>query len=173
MRSSDEGKTWKPLTNGLPKNVHNCVLRDSVTSDDQRYPGIYFGTTGLTVHTIKSDPKKKGRLYLIAAGNGAYRSDDSGDTWETLRSGIMDSCTWTFKAEGEGKDRKTASQVKKEHLQGVHLCVHKIALSPSKKDTVYQQNHCGVYSTKSAGSEWNDISPTPETRHGFGITATS
>jgi len=161
FRSDNSGKSWEEVT-GLYEAPH------------RKDWGIDwgFGTTGLTVHTIKSDPRKKGRLYLIAAGNGAYRSDDSGETWESLRSGIMDDCSWDFKAEGNGKDRKSASQVKKEHLQTVHMCAHKITLSPSKKDTVYQQNHCGVYFTKSAGSEWKDVSPTPETRHGFGITAT-
>ena len=66
MRSSDEGKTWKQLTNGLPKNVHNCVLRDSVTSDDQKNPGIYFGTTTGEV----------------------YASIDNGNTWKEIAKGL-------------------------------------------------------------------------------------
>jgi photosystem II stability/assembly factor-like uncharacterized protein len=161
FRSENSGESWEEVT-GLYKAPH----RENWGID------WGFGTTGLAVHTIKSDPKVKGRLYIIAAGNGAYRSDDSGDTWESIRTGIMDDCNLDFKAERSGKDRKTASGIKKEHLQSVHMCAHKIALSPSMTDVVYQQNHCGVYSTRNAGTKWKDISPTSETRHGFGITVT-
>ena len=52
----------------------------------------------------------------------------SGVGLTSFRSGIMDDCSWDFKAEGNGKDRKSASQVKKEHLQTVHMCAHKITL---------------------------------------------
>jgi len=161
FRSHNSGNSWEEVT-GLYEAPHRNEW------------GIDwgFGTTGLTVHTIKSDPNRKGRLYLIAAGNGAYRSDDSGNTWESLREGIVESCPISFKDEGSGKDRKTAADLRKEHLQSVHVCAHKLALSPSKKDVLYQQNHCGVYSTKNAGDKWDDISPTNETRHGFGITVT-
>jgi len=161
FRSHNSGDLWEEVT-GLYEAPH------------RKEWGIDwgFGTTGLTVHTIKSDPYKKGRLYLIAAGNGAYRSDDSGNTWESLRKGIVESCTWDFKAEGEGKNRKTAAEIKKDHLNTVHVCAHKLALSPSGKDIVYQQNHCGVYTSRNAGNKWDDISPTKETRHGFGITVT-
>lgn len=161
FRSDNSGKSWEEVT-----GLYNAPYRKDWGID------WGFGTTGLTVHTIKSDPQKKGRLYLIASGNGTYRSNDYGENWEPLRAGIRDGCTSDFKAEGKGKERKTAAEVKKEHLQSVHMCSHKIALSPTRRDSVYQQNHCGVYSSRNAGSKWEDISPSPATRHGFGITVT-
>ena len=66
MRSQDEGKSWKELTNGLPGKVHNCVLRDSLTSDDQEVPGVYFGTTTGEV----------------------YASTDNGNSWNEIASGL-------------------------------------------------------------------------------------
>jgi len=40
-----DGAGWEKLTNGLPKGVHTCVLRDAMATDGRKEPGVYFGTT--------------------------------------------------------------------------------------------------------------------------------
>lgn len=56
----------------------------------------------------------------------------------------------------------------KDHLKMVHS-THKIAQSERTDDILFQQNHCGIYVSKNAGSSWKDISPDNQTRHGFAI----
>jgi photosystem II stability/assembly factor-like uncharacterized protein len=62
-RSSDRGRTWRALTNGLPQKEHFVgVLRDAMASDPLTPSGIYFGTTA-------------GEIFF---------SRDDGDNWEKL-----------------------------------------------------------------------------------------
>ncbi len=152
FKSNNSGSTWEDVT-GL------------YTAPNRENWGIDwgFGTTGLTIHTIKSDPRKKGRLYIVASGNGTYRSDDSGETWKSLKNGITGSCP-TQKGESRPSIPNDV-----EHLNQVHSCTHKLALSRSKPGTIYQQNHCGVYASTDSGDKWTDISHSNEVRHGFPI----
>lgn len=60
----------------------------------------------------------------------------------------------------------------REHLNQVHSCTHKLALSSVTPELIYQQNHCGVYVSSDAGDNWKDISPGDRSRHGFAIALT-
>ncbi len=67
-RSRDEGKSWQPLTKGLPqKNAYEVVLRDSVASVGDN---IFFGT-------------KNGKLF---------GSDDDGDSWKLIEGSLPEIC---------------------------------------------------------------------------------
>ena len=67
-RSRDEGKSWQPLTKGLPqKNAYEVILRDSVASVGDN---IFFGT-------------KNGKLY----GSG-----DDGDSWKLIEGSLPEIC---------------------------------------------------------------------------------
>jgi photosystem II stability/assembly factor-like uncharacterized protein len=61
-RTSDAGKSWESLGEGLPKKAYLTVVREGMCSDDQDPAGIYVGA-------------KNGTVYL---------SRDDGDQWETL-----------------------------------------------------------------------------------------
>ena len=66
-RTRDAGRSWKPLTRGLPqKDAWETVLRDGLTTDSAEPAGIYFGT-------------RSGKLF-------ASRSD--GGSWECLAEGL-------------------------------------------------------------------------------------
>jgi photosystem II stability/assembly factor-like uncharacterized protein len=44
-RTQDAGKSWEPLTDGLPQtNAYESVLRDGLSADTHDPAGIYFGT---------------------------------------------------------------------------------------------------------------------------------
>jgi photosystem II stability/assembly factor-like uncharacterized protein len=57
-RTRDSGKTWQPITNGLPRGVY--------------------------VHTVKEDPKMPGALFA-GTERGAYISINDGDEWQPLQ----------------------------------------------------------------------------------------
>ena len=158
FRSRDSGKYWEEVT-----GLHRAPGRENWGID------WGFGTTGLTVHTILPDKNRKGRLYIIASGNGPYRSDDSGETWQVLKGGIDNTCPIASRENhypGESNDPEERSR---SHLSQVHACSHKLVLSEKSEGTVYQQNHCGVYVSGDHGNSWKDISPGNNQRHGFPI----
>jgi photosystem II stability/assembly factor-like uncharacterized protein len=67
-RSRDEGKSWEPLTKGLPqKNAYEVILRDSV---DSTGTDIFFGT-------------KNGKLFA---------SGDDGDSWKLIEGSLPEIC---------------------------------------------------------------------------------
>lgn len=55
-RTRDAGKSWQPLTQGLPqKNVYETVLRDAMAADALDPAGIYVGTRSGKVFGSASD----------------------------------------------------------------------------------------------------------------------
>src|SRR5579884_3509650 len=81
FKSGDEGESWEEVT-----GLFNAPNRKNWGID------WGYGTTGLTIHTIKSDPFIKDRLFIVASGNGVYRSDDSGENWKQLKRGVASKC---------------------------------------------------------------------------------
>ena len=62
-KTADYGKTWKPITNGVPRSMLSYA------------------------HCIREDPVRKGLLYL-GTENALYTSFDEGDTWQPLQAGL-------------------------------------------------------------------------------------
>jgi photosystem II stability/assembly factor-like uncharacterized protein len=66
-RTSNAGKSWKPLTKGLPQeNAFETVLRDGLTADGCETAGVYFGT-------------RNGKLFGSA---------DEGDSWREIADAL-------------------------------------------------------------------------------------
>jgi photosystem II stability/assembly factor-like uncharacterized protein len=61
-RTDDAGRTWRPLTAGLPAPSYGSVLRQALAADGLAPLGLYFGTTA-------------GALYA---------SVDEGESWREL-----------------------------------------------------------------------------------------
>ena len=67
-RTRDEGKSWQPLTKGLPqKNAYEVILRDAVASVGDN---IFFGT-------------KNGKLFA---------SSNDGDSWKMIEGSLPEIC---------------------------------------------------------------------------------
>ncbi|GAA3243578.1 hypothetical protein GCM10020256_68540 [Streptomyces thermocoprophilus] len=70
-RTSDAGRSWEPLSSGLPQEDHyGTVLRDAMCTDDSADgpAGVYFGN-------------RNGEVYASA---------DDGDSWQQLASHLPD-----------------------------------------------------------------------------------
>jgi photosystem II stability/assembly factor-like uncharacterized protein len=62
-KTSDYGRTWKSVAGDLPRTVHSYA------------------------HCVREDPVKRGLLYL-GTENGVYFSQDDGQHWLALQSGL-------------------------------------------------------------------------------------
>jgi len=110
------------------------------------------GAGGLIVHTIVLDPGNPKRMFVAISAAGVFRSDDGGRTWQPRNKG-------------------TRADFLPKKFPEVGQCVHKLVMAPGRPDLLYQQNHCGMYRSDSAGDSWADISTGLPSRFGFPIAA--
>jgi hypothetical protein len=161
FRSEDSGRNWSEVV-----GLHSAPNRNNWGIDWAN------GTTGLCIHTIRMDPRDKNRIYLVASGNGTYRSDDRGATWKRLQEGVADGCPVFSGPDAPNLTGEAPEKQLADHLRDVHGCTHKIAISTAKPGTIYQQNHCGVFESGNSGDRWADVSAANEVRHGFPMVLT-
>lgn len=108
------------------------------------------GKGGLIVHTILLDPANAQRMFVGISAAGVFRSDDGGRTWQPRNKG-------------------TRADFLPNKFPELGQCVHKVVQAANSPDLLYQQNHCGVYRSDSAGEAWSDISRGLPSRFGFPI----
>ena len=108
------------------------------------------GAGGMGVHTIILDRKNPGRMYVAISAAGAFRSDDHGKTWKAINKGLR-------------------SQYIPDQNAEVGHCVHRIAMHPSKPNTLYMQKHWDVMRTDDAGASWHEVSGNLPSDFGFPI----
>jgi photosystem II stability/assembly factor-like uncharacterized protein len=108
------------------------------------------GAGGMCLHTILLDPSNADRIYAAISAAGAFRSDDAGASWTPINQGLRSEGIPDPKAE-------------------VGHCVHRLALHPSRPDTLFMQKHWDVMRTDDAGESWREISGNLPTDFGFAI----
>ncbi len=108
------------------------------------------GAGGMCLHTIILDPVQPKRMFAAISAAGAFRSDDAGETWRAVNQGL--------RSEG----------IPDPHAEVGH-CVHRIALHPSRPETLFMQKHWDVMRSDDAGESWREISGNLPTDFGFPI----
>ena len=135
FRSTDGGKHWQELPG----------LRGHETG-----PSWQPGAGGMCLHTIILDPSSPGRMFAAISAAGAFRSDDSGQTWRPVNHGLR----------SEGIPDPGAE---------VGHCVHRLAMHPSRPSVLYMQKHWDVMRSDDAGESWHEVSGDLPTDFGFPI----
>jgi len=108
------------------------------------------GAGGMCLHTILLDPTNPDRMYIAISAAGAFRTDDGGTTWKPINQGLHSQYIPDPKAE-------------------VGHCVHRIAMHPSKPNTLFMQKHWDVMRSDDAGDSWHEVSGNLPTDFGFPI----
>ena len=108
------------------------------------------GAGGMCLHTIVLDPTNKERMYIAISAAGAFRSDDRGETWKPINRGLV-------------------SDMMPNPTGEVGHCVHRIAIHPSRPDTLFMQKHWHVMRSDNAGDQWEKVSGNLPTDFGFCI----
>jgi photosystem II stability/assembly factor-like uncharacterized protein len=122
--------------------------------DHPHRPTWQPGGGGLCLHTILLDPRDAQKLLVAISTGGVYRSSDGGATWEASSKGV--------RAQFMPEDQRFP-----EYGQ----CVHKVARDAQNPDTLYLQNHFGLYCSSDAGATWNDVANGVPSDFGFPIVA--
>lgn len=198
QRSDDGGKTWGPVDNKFlydgPTGTHQWYdgtphpwdfkrvwhLEPSLTDPDTVYAGVedaaLFRTTdgakswhelpglrkhstganwtpgagGMGLHTILLDSQNHDRIFVAISAAGAFRSDDAGTNWLPINQGLR-------------------SPYIPDPTAEVGHCVHRIAMHPSRPNTLFMQKHWDVMRTDDAGANWREVSGNLPTDFGFVI----
>ncbi len=108
------------------------------------------GAGGMCLHTILIDPNRPDRLYTAISSAGAFRSDDGGANWKPITKGLN-------------------SPYLPDPTAEVGHCVHRIAMHPSRPNTLYMQKHWDVLRSDDAGDNWKEVSGNLPTDFGFVI----
>ena len=109
------------------------------------------GAGGMCLHTILQDPTNADRLYIAISAAGAFRTEDGGKTWQPINRGL--------KSQYELPDPDA----------DVGHCVHRIAMHPSRPQTLFMQKHWDVMRSDDAGGSWHEVSGNLPTDFGFPI----
>lgn len=110
---------------------------DGLTKHPTR-PGWFPGAGGMCLHTIIIDPTNPKRLWVAMSAVGVFRSLDGGETWHSCNKGLA---------------RVPTGQPYEE----VGYCIHKMVLDPLNSNTLYMQEHCGIFKSTDGGDSWFPI----------------
>ena len=80
-------------------------------------------------------------------GHSIFETTDGGETWAPRNKGLR--ADWPLENPEVG------------------YCVHKLVLSPTDDDRMYQQNHVGMHRSDDAGQSWVEITEGLPTEFGF------
>jgi hypothetical protein len=108
------------------------------------------GAGGMCLHTILIDPGNPRRMYVAISAAGAFRTDDGGRSWTVTTNGL-------------------SSNYMPEPEASVGHCIHKLAMHPSRPDTVFMQKHWDVCRSDDAGARWTEVSGNLPSDFGFPI----
>ncbi len=106
------------------------------------------GNGGLICHTIVPHPTDPDHLWVGMSAVGVFETTDGGASWAARNRGV-----------------------RADFIPGpppeVGSCVHKIAMAADRPETLYQQNHCGVYRSDDGGTSWQEITGALPSEFGF------
>ncbi|HKY46916.1 MAG TPA: sialidase family protein [Acidimicrobiia bacterium] len=105
------------------------------------------GFGGLCAHHILTDGD---RIWVGISAVGVFRSDDGGKSFGRFDQGV------------------TPTGTPDEDGSGVNLwCVHGLVSDPANPDSIWRQDHMGVYRTLDGGETWVRIETGLPSRFGF------
>lgn len=109
-------------------------------------PDWMAGGGGLNLHTIIRHPSDADQLWVGISAVGVFHTADGGKTWAPRNAGIRND----YAPEGH-------------QYPEVGHCVHSLAMAAGDPDTIYQQNHCGMYRSRDGGRTWSQLEGLPST----------
>jgi photosystem II stability/assembly factor-like uncharacterized protein len=108
------------------------------------------GAGGLILHSIVPHPTDSARTWVGISAVGTFETRDGGASWEPRNKGV-----------------RAGFMPDPEPITG--QCVHHLVAAAGEPETLYQQNHCGVYRSENGGASWTEITAGLPSEFGFPI----
>ena len=96
------------------------------------------GAGGLCAHAIVVDPRDPRRMWCGISAVGVFRSDDGGDSWIPQNNGVP-------------------VILEDQDSPEIGYCVHALAQDRDAPDTLFRQDHRGMFRSRNAGTNWERI----------------
>lgn len=106
------------------------------------------GAGGMCLHTILPHPTNPAEIVVAMSTGGVYRTRDGGATWEARNVGVR-------------------AEFMPDKYPEFGQCVHKVVRHPSRPETLFLQNHWGLYRSDDGGDSWQDIANGVPSDFGF------
>ncbi|HYR63416.1 MAG TPA: exo-alpha-sialidase [Actinomycetota bacterium] len=104
-------------------------------NDHPTRKGWLPGAGGLCAHAVLVDPANAERIWCGISAVGVFRSDDGGATWVPKNEGVD-------------------QVVPDPNFPDIGRCVHGLAPDSEHADTIFRQDHSGMYRTYDGGDHW-------------------
>lgn len=179
-KSTDEGKTWKRLTNGFPTTGKEgrIGLATSTSNPDVIYASLDNHAIGRKAKPGERDAYGR-KMKDVAKGAEVYRSDDKGETWKKVNKnyiGIYAVYGYYF-----GEIRINPKDENTVYLLGVQLLksadggktfenmsypemhgdFQAMWIDPENPDHMINGNDGGINITYDGGKTWKDVKNLP------------
>src|SRR5438445_810757 len=128
------------------------VLTSDAKRKDWKVDGPHFA--GWEIYHMKGSPVDPDRIYAAQTSAGCgqiiQRSSDGGKTWKPINHGLH------------------SQYIPDPHAEVGH-CVHRIAMHPSRPNTLFMQKHWDVMRSDDGGDSWREVSGNLPSDFGFPI----
>ncbi len=115
-------------------------------NDPENQPPGHLGVPAILPHPDESE-----HFWAIVQGVGIFETTDNAASWTPRNRGLR--ADWPLENPEVG------------------YCVHKLVMSPSDQQRLYQQNHVGMHKSVDGGQSWTEISDGLPSEFGFAAAA--
>jgi photosystem II stability/assembly factor-like uncharacterized protein len=118
----------------------------STWNDPANQPPGHLGLPAILPH-----PEDASRFWAVVQGYGIFETTDDGASWTPRNQGLR--ADWPLENPEVG------------------YCVHKLVMSPTDPERLYQQNHCGMHRSDDGAQSWVEITDGLPSDFGFAAAA--
>lgn len=153
----DAGETWelnRPLWNH-PSRGGDLFAGDATSKNEWggTPAAMAYGDFVPGIHSVTVDPRDSNHFYVAISSAGVLETRDGGTSWSGRNKGMLND----YLPQGEadwGHDP------------------HFVTLCPAHPDRLWQQNHCGIFTSENGAVQWKRVSqPDAAVHFGFPIAA--